>query len=67
MQCAQGSSTSTAVPLGVIAVFARACLIHSIHVDNRYDAPANHKVVLSAHYCHNVMDGNETSMRMRIK
>jgi hypothetical protein len=61
---AQGSSTPTAIPLNFIAGFARACLIHSIHVDNRYDAPANHEVVLSAHCCHNVMDGNETSMKI---
>jgi hypothetical protein len=61
---AQGSSTPTAIPLDFIAGFARACLMHSIHVDNRYDAPANHEVVLSAHYCHNVMDGNETSMKI---
>lgn len=35
---------------------------HSIHVDNRYDAPANH--VLGAHSSRNVMDGNETSMKI---
>lgn len=64
MQCAHGSSTSMAIPLGVIAVFARAWLIHSVHVDNRYDAPANHEAVLGAHPCRNVMDGNETSMKI---
>lgn len=47
-----------------IAIFARAYLIHSVHVENRYDAPANHEVVLGAHYRHNVMDGNETSMKI---
>jgi hypothetical protein len=55
----QSSSTSC-----FIAIFARAYFIHSVYVDNRYDAPANHEVVLGAHYCYNVMDGNETSMKI---